>query len=82
MVQRLVTLRGIIIPADWDDKGNVIATAIATDDEDEYLISGQKTTENYLDLLCKEVEVTGWFTKKGDKKILSIETYKKVSRYR
>ena len=77
--KKLVTLRGVIIPADWDEKGNVIATAIATDDEDEYLLSDQETTEKYLDLLREEVEVKGWFSEKGAKKILIIRTCKMVN---
>jgi hypothetical protein len=24
----LITIRGIVIPVDWDEKGNVVATAI------------------------------------------------------
>jgi len=81
MAKKLVTLRGVIIPADWDEHGNVIATAIATDDEGEYVISGQQTTEKYLALLRKEVEVRGWVRGEGGRKIITIETYKKVSRY-
>ena len=77
--KKLVTLRGVIIPADWDEEGTVIATAIATHDEDEYVISGQETAETYLDLLRKEVEVEGWFSEKGTKKMLIIKTYKVVS---
>lgn len=78
MTKRLVTLRGVIIPADWDEKGNVITIAIATHGEDEYVIGGQENAEKYLDLLRKEVEVKGWFREKGGKKTITIKTYKVV----
>jgi hypothetical protein len=33
-----VTLRGVVIPVDWDSEGKVTATAISTHHEEEYLI--------------------------------------------
>ena len=34
----LTTVRGIVIPVDWDDEGNALAAAISSPDEQEYLI--------------------------------------------
>jgi hypothetical protein len=76
MSKKLVTLRGVVIPVEWNENGNVIAVAIATHDEDEYVIDGQGNAEKHLDLLRKEVEVKGWFRVEHGRKIITIETYK------
>ena len=36
------TLTGIVIPADWNDDQEVIAAALATADEKEYRIDGNR----------------------------------------
>ncbi|HAX98130.1 MAG TPA: hypothetical protein DCY12_04380 [Candidatus Atribacteria bacterium] len=71
---KLVTLRGVVIPVDWDSEGKVIATAISTHHEDEYLIVEGETTGGINSLLNEEVEITGWCKKKGDKKIVKVKT--------
>lgn len=78
MSRRLVTIRGIIIASSWDEKGNVTTTAIATHDENEYVIDGQENGEKYLDLLRKEVEIKGWLREKGGKKLIKIKTFRAV----
>jgi hypothetical protein len=53
------TLTGIVIAADWSDEQEVIATALATPDEKEYRISGNRKGKELLDHLQRQVEVTG-----------------------
>jgi hypothetical protein len=36
---KMICIEGIIIPTNWDKKGNVVNLAIATRDEEEYLIT-------------------------------------------
>ena len=57
----LVTLRGVVIPVDWDSEGKAIATAISTHHEDEYLIVDEKNTIEMNNLINEEVEITGKF---------------------
>ena len=71
MVKKLVTLRGVVVPAEWDDKGEVIAIAIATHDEDEYLMDGKVDAEKHFDLLRREVEVRGWPREEAGRKIIT-----------
>jgi hypothetical protein len=52
-------IRGIIIPVEWDDDGNVISTTIHTDNEEEYLIDQNKKGEELLAFIHHKVEVTG-----------------------
>jgi len=56
---KTVTLTGIVIPADWNDRQEVVATALATADEKEYRIAGNKKGKELLDALQCQVEATG-----------------------
>jgi hypothetical protein len=54
-----ITLTGIVIPADWNDSHEVIVTALATADEKEYRISGNRKGKELLAYLQCQVETTG-----------------------
>jgi len=56
---KTVTLTGIVIPADWNDRQEVIAAALATADEKEYRICTTKKGKELLSELQREVEATG-----------------------
>jgi len=53
------TLTGIVIPTDWNDDREVIAAALATADEKEYRISGNKKGKELFGYLQRQVEATG-----------------------
>ncbi|MCG2741893.1 MAG: hypothetical protein L6300_16875 [Syntrophaceae bacterium] len=57
--RKTVTLTGIVIPADWNDRQEVIAAALATADEKEYRICTTKRGKELLGALQREVEATG-----------------------
>lgn len=52
-------VRGIVIPAGWDLNGNIVKLAIATGDEQEYLIENHHKIEKLKNLLRQEVVVSG-----------------------
>jgi hypothetical protein len=54
-----VTLIGIVIPADWNDRQEVSAAALATADEKEYRIAGNKKGKELLGCLQRQIEATG-----------------------
>jgi hypothetical protein len=54
-----VTIRGIVIPADWDEKGNVVTVAVSTYDEVEYLIENHEKEKELKSFIREEVEVSG-----------------------
>jgi hypothetical protein len=56
---KAVTLTGIVIPADWNDRQEVIAVALATADEKEYRICMTKKGKELLGALQREIEATG-----------------------
>lgn len=76
MGDKLITIRGIVIPVDWDEKGSVVALAISTPDEDEYFIDrDHHKGKELLHLIQEELEVSGVVREEEDKKILTIQKY-------
>ena len=55
----MVILKGIVIPAAWDLNGNIVKLAIATGDEQEYLIENHRKIAQLRALLRQEVVVSG-----------------------
>jgi hypothetical protein len=73
---RFTTIRGILVPADWDEEGNAVAVAISTLGEDEYVIEPDPKGQELLRLLRQEVEVIGFVRKgKKDRRTISIKSY-------
>jgi len=72
----LKTVRGLVIPVDWDDKGNVTATAISTHLEEEYLVDQDAWGEALLAFLRQRVKVSGSVAlKKDGKKVITVKKY-------
>ena len=55
----LFKIQGLIIPSTWDKDGNVLAVAVTTFDEDEYIVDGDEKGRQLIGLLREEVEVSG-----------------------
>lgn len=61
---------------DWDDKGNVTATAISTHLEEEYLVDQDAWGEALLAFLRQRVKVSGSIAiKKNGKKVITVKKY-------
>lgn len=54
-----ITLTGILIPVDWNDDHDVIVAALATADEKEYRIVGNRKGKDLFAYLQRQVEATG-----------------------
>jgi 5S rRNA maturation endonuclease (ribonuclease M5) len=75
-ISSLTTVRGLVIPVDWDDKGNVTATAISTHLEEEYLVDQDAWGEALLAFLRQRVKVSGSVAlKKDGKKVITVKRY-------
>jgi len=75
-ISSLTTVRGLVIPVDWDDKGNVTATAISTHLEEEYLVDQDAWGEALLAFLRQRVKVSGSVVlKKDGKKVIKVKKY-------
>lgn len=71
----MACIKGIVIPAGWDPNGNIISLAIATDDEQEYIIDNHQKTTKLISLLRQEVVVTGTIRKTEKNKIIRIKSF-------
>ena len=71
-----VTIRGIVIPADWDEKGNVVAVAISTYDEIEYLVENHEKEKELKAFIREEVEVSGILRQEKNRLIMKIKEYR------
>jgi hypothetical protein len=69
----LVTIRGIVLPIDWDRKGNVAAMAVSTYDEDEYLVEKDENGAALEAFMRKEVEVVGIVREAGGRQIITVK---------
>ncbi len=72
----LVTIRGILVPVDWDEKGNVFAIAISTYDEVEYLIESNEKEKELKAFIREELEVSGILKKEKNRLIMQIKKYR------
>jgi hypothetical protein len=68
------TIRGIVIPAAWDEKGDVISVAIATYHEEKYLVADNITGRRLMSLLRKRVAVDGVIKDEDAVKIIYVQT--------
>ena len=71
------TIRGIVIPVDWDKQGNALAVAISGSDDEEYVIEKNEQGRELLGLIRQEIEVSGVVRKaiKGRKTIV-VKSYR------
>jgi len=74
--EQTTTLTGIIIPADWNNRHEVIGAALATADEKEYRIGGNKKGRELLNLLQRQVEVIGSIDQDGKgRTVITVKRY-------
>ena len=71
-----ITIRGILIPTAWNDRGDVVAVAIATYNEEKYLVSNDEMVPNLLSLLRKRVVVNGIVNRQNSDRIVDIKDIK------
>jgi hypothetical protein len=70
------TVRGLVVPVDWDERGNVTATAISTHLEEDYLVDQNVWGEALLAYLRQRVKVSGSVLLKEDgKKVITVKKY-------
>ena len=74
-----VTIRGLLVPVDWDEKGNIIKTAVSTYFEEEYLIEKNVRGEALLPFLRQKVKVIGFvrMDERG-RKVVRVEEYEVI----
>jgi hypothetical protein len=74
-----VTIRGLIVPMDWDDRGNITGVAISTPFEEEYRIELDQRGEELLAFVRARVTATGVVTLDAQgRKVIMVESYQIV----
>ncbi len=68
------SIRGIVIPSDWDSNGNVISLSIATRDEEEYIIENHHDLSDLKKLLRREVVVNGSIKCRNNSKVIDVKS--------
>lgn len=76
IINKMATIRGIVIPVDWDEQGEALSAAISSPDEQEYLIEQDARGKELLRLMRQEIEAHGVVRKatKG-RKIIKVISY-------
>jgi hypothetical protein len=53
------TVRGILVPIDWDEAGNILAIAVSAPGEKQYIVEQNSLEKELKRLMRQEVEVVG-----------------------
>ena len=73
---RLAKIAGVIVPADWDQQGNVTGVSISAFDEQEYLVQKQVKGAELIQHVRKGAEVVGWVEVEQGKKKITVKHYR------
>ena len=77
----LVSVRGILVPIDWDENGRVLTTAVFTDQEDEFVIDNRSKGEELHGYLRAEVEITGSLMEREGRRMIRVEKFALLRRF-
>lgn len=69
-------IKGIILPAGWDKRGKVQLLAVATQQEEEFLVEDIRQIKKLKPFLRREVEILGILGAKNNKKIIDVRKIK------
>ncbi len=72
---RKVTAKGILLPSEWDENGDVLALTLFTHDEEEYAVKGDGIPPELLEVLRQELVVEGYFQWEKGRKIIQITDF-------
>ena len=76
MGKRLIKVRGLVIPIDWDEKGDPVKTAIYGKDEERYIVESDKKGNELLRFLQQDLDIEGFLRKtKTGAKMITVTSY-------
>jgi hypothetical protein len=79
MNDTMLEIRGIVLPADWDTNGNVVAVSIATAEERDYLVDDTDIVRELINMLRKRVKVRGHFMERDKRRTLKVTSYSLIN---
>jgi hypothetical protein len=65
-------VKGLVIPSDWDDYGDIVRISIATSNENEYLVRKNKNENILRQRLGKSVVVCGVISEEDNREIIIV----------
>ena len=71
-----ITIRGLILPSEWDDAGNAISISISAFNEDEYLVDRDSVSKKLLSYIREGVEASGFVREEEGIKRIKIKKYR------
>jgi hypothetical protein len=71
----MTSVTGVVVPTDWDEKGNVVSIAISSHDEIEYFVDKKGKGPELLPLIRKEVEVRGLVRDEENRKFITVRKF-------
>ena len=72
----LTTLRGLILPVDWDERGTIRSIAVSTNSEEEYLVDENPLADELLAFVRLRAKVRGFVREsENGKKIITVKNY-------
>lgn len=72
----LTTLRGLLVPASWDERGKTTAATVSTYFEEDYLIDQNPLGEELLVFVRQRVKVIGFVREdQNGQKIITVKKY-------
>ena len=74
--KREITIRGTILPDEWDKNGHVTSIGIGTEDEEDYIIFLDKIGERLFKLVDRKVEATGTVKNVYGDFVLTVNNYR------
>ena len=80
MKNECIVVKGLITPTGWDKNDNVVAIALASFDEDEYLIDKDKTGMKLLSFLRAKVQLSGIVRSEKGIKRIKVKEYTLLNR--
>lgn len=69
------TIRGLIVPAGWDEKGRVTAVALSTHDEEEYFIDPDGKGADLLAFIRRQVDLHGVVRRQNRRRVFVVFSY-------
>ena len=72
----MTTVRGLILPVDWDERGNIRSIAVSTNSEEEYIVDENPLADELLAFTRLRVKVRGSVREdQNGKKVITVEKY-------
>ncbi len=78
LTNQAISIRGILVPVEWDQKGNVTRVGLMTENEEEYLLDEGGNSMGLFSLLRHQVQVRGRARQEGSRRIILVEAYAQI----